>query len=97
MSEHTKEPWIFDAPDADFSGIIIGRHGGEVVDGEFTEANARRIVACVNACAGMDDPEKEIAALRAENEAYEKTLLHLMEKFPEVKAVINAVGKRSGE
>ena len=66
MSEHTKEPWIFEAPDADFSGIIIGKHGGEVVDGEFTEANGRRIVACVNACEGMGDPEKEIALLRAE-------------------------------
>jgi len=29
------------------------------------EANARRIVACVNACKGMADPENEIAVLRA--------------------------------
>jgi len=28
-------------------------------------SNASRIVACVNACAGMDDPAKEIASLRA--------------------------------
>lgn len=31
-----------------------------------SRANGERIVACVNACKGMDDPEKEIAALRAE-------------------------------
>jgi hypothetical protein len=30
------------------------------------EANAARIAACVNACAGMDDPAAEIAHLRAE-------------------------------
>jgi hypothetical protein len=52
---HTKEPWIFELPDADHEGIIIGRHGGEVVDGEFSEANARRIVACVNACEGISN------------------------------------------
>lgn len=28
---------------------------------------ATRIVQCVNACAGMEDPEKEIADLRAQN------------------------------
>lgn len=33
------------------------------------EANAGRIVACVNACAGMDDPAAEIAALRASEES----------------------------
>ena len=30
------------------------------------EANAARIVDCVNACAGMDDPAKEIAEMKAE-------------------------------
>jgi hypothetical protein len=55
MSGHTKEPWVYACGDAEHLGIIIGRHGGEVVDGEFSEANARRIVACVNACAGIPD------------------------------------------
>ncbi len=31
---------------------------------KMMEANAERIIACVNACAGMIDPEKEITALR---------------------------------
>ena len=31
-------------------------------------ANARRIVACVNACAGIADPAAEIARLRADND-----------------------------
>jgi hypothetical protein len=36
------------------------------VGGCETKANAARIVACVNACAGMDDPAVEIERLRAE-------------------------------
>ena len=31
---------------------------------ETDEANAQRIVACVNACASMQDPAAEIAAMR---------------------------------
>ena len=50
---HTPEPWIFAVADDFYCGSIMGRHGGEVFDGDFTEANARRIVACVNACAGV--------------------------------------------
>ncbi len=53
MSEQTKEPWIYELPNVNFEGLIMGRHGGVVFDGDFTEANARRIVACVNACAGV--------------------------------------------
>jgi len=33
------------------------------------DANAARIVACVNACAGMDDPQAAIEKLRADNAA----------------------------
>ena len=50
---HTPEPWIFTVADDFYCGSIMGRHGGEVFDGDFTEANARRIVACVNACDGV--------------------------------------------
>ncbi len=57
--EHTKEPWIFSVADDFHCGSIMGRHGGEVFDGDFTEANARRIVACVNACAGIPNEQLE--------------------------------------
>jgi hypothetical protein len=56
MSAHTKEPWVA------VEGIIYPSNGRE--DGEDwiadlrsagnTDANERRIVACVNACAGLD-------------------------------------------
>ena len=38
---------------------------GDGIDLETGRANAARIVACVNACAGMDDPAAEISRLRA--------------------------------
>lgn len=42
--------------------VICGDY--EVPNYREHEANAARIVACVNACAGMTDPAAEIAALR---------------------------------
>jgi hypothetical protein len=38
------------------------------------EANAARIVACVNACESMPDPAAEIAKLRADNERLKEVL-----------------------
>lgn len=64
IEAHTPEPWIFEAPDADHEGIIIGRRGGAVVDGDFTEANARRIVAAVNACESIPTEDLESIAGR---------------------------------
>ena len=65
---HTPEPW---AQCQDLTGKIC-RYGawhiqgsGEGVAFEISRpANAARIVACVNACAGMADPAQELAALR---------------------------------
>lgn len=58
-----------DKGNADWHSFIVA-YGlqGEEGAGELAEANARRIVACVNACAGMADPEAEIAKLKAEME-----------------------------
>jgi hypothetical protein len=58
MDKHTPESWeargvvIFYCPDGDV--FLIGK--------TQTKKDARRIVACVNACAGMDDPAVEIKA-----------------------------------
>lgn len=41
---------------------------GRDIPRDEEKANADRIVACVNACAGMDDPAATIAALRAERD-----------------------------
>ena len=67
---HTPEPWhfisdrIYRTTPAEHIYIAETQPTGR---GNATEmiSNARRIIACVNACAGMTDPAVEIAALRA--------------------------------
>ena len=66
MSEHTKEPWTTQGLQTwsdDHLRCYIGPgHGGHTICHVFHEgpgkgtcdANAARIVACVNACAGLD-------------------------------------------
>lgn len=63
MNKHTPEPWEVDsmmvvgprseADDQTF-GMIIGLAD---IYGDNEKADATRIVACVNALAGIDDPE----------------------------------------
>ena len=52
----------------------MSRHPGEQ---DMAQANARRIVACVNACAGMGDPTAEIAELKRQRDE----LLAALEAF----------------
>ena len=79
MSKHTPEPWVvedrqdidtnFYSDDATVS--IIGGCQEYIFahrDIEERRANARRIVTCVNACAGMDDPAAEIAELKRQRD-----------------------------
>ena len=78
MSEakHTPEPWrvgkcgasmgvvVADTPVPEIGGSdAVDYYGGHLIGESITPANAARIVACVNACAGMGNPEQEIAAL----------------------------------
>lgn len=62
MNEHTPEPWRLT-----FSGIQSTKPDwtGYRITGDISVHDASRIVACVNACTGMADPEIEIATLRA--------------------------------
>ena len=57
----TKEPWEVRINPTEFRGrpqIVMAETGGFIstINGQYlepNEANARRIVACVNACAGI--------------------------------------------
>lgn len=72
-SKHTPEPWR--ASNTDDKCVYInnptgGRlvadcYGHSLISHEEEQANAARIIACVNACEGMADPAADIAALRA--------------------------------
>lgn len=60
MSAHTKEPWHAGsgAVEADDGTLICTLSGWR--NDQVNKENGNRIVACVNACAGMDDPDAYI-------------------------------------
>ena len=80
MSKHTPEPWV--ATDRaikrdngfGYGEIIANVPGGNtsgpffVQSNEECEANVSRIVSCVNACTGMEDPAAEIAELKQQRD-----------------------------
>jgi hypothetical protein len=69
MSEHTKEPWRWaETPDQETT-FITAKDVPWIADicGDWPEparSNARRIVACVNACAGLSTEALESGALK---------------------------------
>lgn len=69
MSEHTKEPWALDDTD---DGLVLEGHERWPMDEEYicllidiSKSDARRIVACVNACAGWTTEDLEAGAISA--------------------------------
>ena len=74
MSKHTPAPWHYSEENSRPSGaqLIYAEDGWLVADacGAFKrhdderQANAHRIIACVNACAGMEDPAGTISLVR---------------------------------
>jgi hypothetical protein len=70
---HTPEPLGFDKNDEDnlfvFSKAkICNLYNTIGTEYDEAEANAARIVACVNACTGMEDPAAEINQLKAQRD-----------------------------
>ena len=68
MSNHTPEPWrvgragsvVSDTPVPGMGGSdAVEYYGGHLIGESIIEANARRIVACVNACRGLGTDELE--------------------------------------
>ncbi len=59
-------------------GDILDATGAQVLnDGEMRDEAADHIVACVNACAGIEDPETFIPRLRALLDRAEESLADL--------------------
>lgn len=75
--KHTPEPWrIFSS--AQPSCIVDD--AGDICRAR-SPLDAARIVACVNACAGMDDPSAEIARLRAQRTELAKALRACVDNY----------------
>jgi hypothetical protein len=68
-SKHTKEPWVL-------TSAGISESSGRLLGIEEQRANLARIVACVNALAGITDPS---AALKAAREAILRVRARLSE------------------
>jgi hypothetical protein len=59
---HTPEPWITASLEVGSSPMMLTKIVSQVHGSNYEEAkaNASRIVACVNACAGIHDPQELI-------------------------------------
>jgi|GEM_PF-2844491 hypothetical protein len=79
QTKHTPEPWVYggmvkaEAAQAyeAFSPWIENAGPRTTTVGKsvcIVDADMKRLVACVNACAGMTDPEKEVAELRKQRD-----------------------------
>ena len=77
MSKHTPGPWklwgdkeaiVMDCPLHSKHGFIAVMACNEDVSARTSSANAKRIVTCVNACVGMEDPAAEIEKLRRQRD-----------------------------
>ncbi len=108
MSEnkHTPEPWRTDEECGfpqdihDSKGNLFLRCGSDFDNDIYGEANARRVEACVNACAGIDtelleiiaDNDKTLAGVIANVEKQRDELLAALTKLSGMKLNMIADG-----
>lgn len=89
--QHTPGPWEVDDEDCVIGANRVIAVCQAAPTNVVSDANAARIVDCVNACEGMDDPVKTIADLRFNDARYEsaedKTAALLRERDLAVKAL----------
>lgn len=67
MIKHTPEPWAH-APEGMIVSLAPDTQPEDAVVANIKPKDASRIVTCVNACAGMTDPEAEIAELKRQRD-----------------------------
>ncbi len=117
--KHTPEPWVlfevgerfkYQCPAAasdNTSILTTTEEDGVVWAAVYNDEDARRIVACVNACAGMENPADEIAKLKSERSEMLSALKEILNinwrddlegldrptDFAERQAALRALGK----
>ena len=72
---HTKEPWEY-FPSISFVSCneIRGENGIKQIAYDLPEANAKRIVACVNACAGITNEALDAGVVHSALINFEESL-----------------------
>ena len=104
-NKHTPEPWRTDAECGfpqdihDSKGSLFLRCGSDFDNEIYGEANARRIVACVNACAGCATEVLETAPVGFFNSTYghPKYLEEITKQRDELLAATEAIAINSEE
>ena len=76
MSEHTPEPWAYTSDEDGFyvegaDTTVVAEVGVEKVDFPLKAEDAQHFTACVNACAGIKNPEAVGEAKQALEKIYE--------------------------
>lgn len=100
---HTREPWGTGSALSNTCHVVFSRNGRTMrrvaqfspspyMNKAECEANADRAVACVNACAGMEDPAAEIGRLRAEIGRLEADLKKSRDQAQRAAAGLNKYG-----
>ncbi|MFA5217087.1 hypothetical protein [Sulfuricurvum sp.] len=74
------EPWTTNKM-SNVNVAIIEKADDTDVGYDFTHTDADRIIACVNACDGMENPEQEIPAMRSEIARLKECLLNMLNLY----------------
>lgn len=93
MSKHSLEPWkILDG----FPLQIYSQEGWFICETytknrshDINVVNAERIIQCVNACAGMENPDEEIAQLKADKARLIEALEISTEHIPHMNIIMH--------
>ena len=85
---HTKEPWILLPVGRDESFIFQQGTTNTIIDHGINTETARRIVACVNACAGISTEELESTSIPVYWQSVALKLERTQEQRDELKAAI---------
>lgn len=77
---YLKEPWECNSKGQIHCGDFHSGDGATIICKTHHPEHARRIVACVNACQGIEDPEKFIESAKKDKIWHQRAAAFLAEK-----------------
>lgn len=102
MHKHTPEPWCTNGREIGDEPMMYTKISNSISGNSYeeAEANAHRIVACVNACAGMGDPEMVVRMMKGIKVASSKVTdegAAITFDFSEAVEIMNEMAKQRDE
>ncbi len=92
---HTPEPWnlvfnpALDVFVRDKNGLILAKM--RALDGIDHQANAARIVECVNAMKGIEDPKAHLSNIEYQKEKAKQERNVAEERYEDLRALVNSL------